>query len=260
MRSVFLSFAVLAASAAVSLAQVSEPYSRTVPLTADGVFSIENVNGAVSVETWDRNEVEIQAVRKARDAATLERVKIEVKAETARVAVSTEMERGTNGASVDYRIRAPRHAHLVLEVVNGALRVLEPAGPVEASSVNGSVEIGDAAGPVKAESVNGAVEVGYVTLAAGAHDFEAVNGRVTVRMPDSVSGKFHAKTVNGGIQTDFPLEVHKPKYGPGRSLSGTLGEGRADVHLETVNGAIEVRRGGESVASRIREKLAEPTQ
>jgi DUF4097 and DUF4098 domain-containing protein YvlB len=255
MRTTLLSLVVCSAFAVASSAEVTEPFSQTVPLTANGSFSIENVNGSISLETWDRNEVEILATRKAPDAETLERVKIEVEAEPSKVSVSTEYEGHTEGASVEYKIRAPRGASLDLDAVNGAIRVLNPAGAVDAESVNGSIEIGDASGPVSAESVNGAVEVGYVSLAAGKHDYEAVNGSLTLRMPGTASASFQAETVNGDINTDFPLEVRKAKYGPQRSLSGTLGSGGPQISLETVNGAIEIRAGGESVATRIRYHL-----
>ena len=255
MRSLCLAVTLSAALAAATPAEVTEPFSQTVPLTADGSFSIENVNGPVSIETWDRNEVEINATRSAPDAETLQRIKIQVEAESNEVSVSTEYEPETKGGSVAYRIRVPRAASLDVELVNGPIRILNPAGEVDAESVNGSIEIGDASGPVSAESVNGPVEVGYVSLAQGEHEFEAVNGRLTLRMPSAVSGVFHAESVNGDIETDFPLEVRKAKYGPQRSLSGTLGQGGPEVNLETVNGGIELRAGGESVATRIRYEL-----
>jgi DUF4097 and DUF4098 domain-containing protein YvlB len=164
------------------------------------------------------------------------------------------------GAKVEYRVRVPQRASLDVEVVNGSVRVLNPAGGVDAESVNGSIEIGNAAGPVSAESVNGPVEVSYVALAAGTHDYEAVNGKLVLHMPSTVSGEFRAETVNGDIKSDFPLEVKKAKYGPQRSLSGTLGQGGAQVRLETVNGAIALLAGGENVASRIRYELDKPLQ
>jgi hypothetical protein len=244
-----------AALAAASPAEVTEPFTRTVPLAADGSFSIDNVNGFISIETWEQNEVAINAIRKAPDSETLERVTIQVTAEAAKVDVSTEMKGRTNGASVDYTIRVPRGARLKAGAVNGPIRILNPSGAVDAESVNGSVSVGDAAGAVSAESVNGPVEVGYVALAQGRHHYEAVNGSITLRMPGTVAGDFRANTVNGGIETDFPLEVRKAKYGPQRSLSGTLGQGGPEVSLETVNGSIEIRAGGESVASRIRYEM-----
>ena len=260
MRSFILSSVLAAAFAVAGLAQVSEPFSQTVPLEAGGAVSVENVNGFIHVEAWERDEVEIQATRKAPDAETLERVQVEVEAARDRVSISTEFEGRTNGASVEYRIRAPRTARLTVEAVNGPIRVLGPAGKVDVESVNGGVEIGDVSGPVSVESVNGNVEVGYLSLSEGKHDYEAVNGTLLLRMPGTVSGDFEAETVNGDIETDFPLEVRKARYGPQRSLEGRLGQGGPRVTLETVNGPIEIRSGGESVASRIRYQLDRPVQ
>ena len=260
MRAILTALLVSAAFAAASAAQVSEPFSQTVPLAADGSFSIDNVNGSILIETWDRNEVEINALRKAPDAETMERVKIHLEASAARVDVSTEMKGQMRGAKVDYRVRVPQRARLDVDVVNGPIRILNPQGGVDAESVNGSIEIGDAGGPVSAESVNGPVEVSYASLAAGVHYYEAVNGKLVLHMPSTVAGEFRAETVNGDIKSDFPLEIKKAKYGPQRSLSGTLGQGGANVRLETVNGAIALLAGGESVASRIRYELDKPLQ
>ena len=52
----------LTASAA---AQVTEEFHRTVPLSANGRVSLDNVNGNVTITGWDRNDVQIDAVKKA---------------------------------------------------------------------------------------------------------------------------------------------------------------------------------------------------
>ena len=260
MRSFALSLALSTAFAVAGFAQVSEPFAQTLPLPATGSVSVENINGQIHVETWDRDEVEIRATRKARDAESLERVQVKVEATTNRVSISTTFDGQSRGASVDYRIRAPRTAQLDVEAINGPIRILAPAGAVEVESVNGGIELGDVSGTVSVESVNGNVEVGYSSLAEGRHDYEAVNGKIIVRVPGTVSGDFNAETVNGAITTDFPLEVRKAKYGPQRSLEGRLGQGGPQVDLETVNGPIEIRAGGESVATQIRYHLDQPVQ
>src|SRR5690242_17534734 len=38
-------------------------FQQTYPLAAGGSFLLENVNGSVQVEGWDRNEVEVRAVK-----------------------------------------------------------------------------------------------------------------------------------------------------------------------------------------------------
>jgi DUF4097 and DUF4098 domain-containing protein YvlB len=47
--------------------------------------------------------------------------------------------------------------------------------------------------------------------------------------------------VNGGIESDFPITV-RGRWGP-RSMTGTIGSGGRRLELETVNGAIQIRRG-----------------
>ena len=42
-----------------------EEFHQTYPLSAGGRISLENINGAVRVTAWDRNEVKVDAVKTA---------------------------------------------------------------------------------------------------------------------------------------------------------------------------------------------------
>src|SRR5215467_5608851 len=59
-------------------AQVTEEFHKTVQITADGRISLENINGNVQITGWDRNEVQIDAVKSARDQQRLEEARIDV--------------------------------------------------------------------------------------------------------------------------------------------------------------------------------------
>ena len=56
----------LAVSFVMAGEEYKEDFSKTVPLKAGGHFSLENVNGGVSVSTWKEAKVEIKAVKTAR--------------------------------------------------------------------------------------------------------------------------------------------------------------------------------------------------
>ncbi len=62
-----LGFGVLLATGLIFSASPSfagEPiFQQSYPLAAGGSFLLENVNGSVQVEGWDRNEVEVRAVK-----------------------------------------------------------------------------------------------------------------------------------------------------------------------------------------------------
>ena len=68
------------AASLTSTAQVTEEFHRTVPLSSNGRISLENINGNVTVTGWERNEVQIDAVKKARDQQKLDEARIEVDA------------------------------------------------------------------------------------------------------------------------------------------------------------------------------------
>ena len=58
---------------------VTREITRTFPLRADGSFELNNVNGTVRIEGWDKDEVEIHAVKTTPDKeSALDRVSIDI--------------------------------------------------------------------------------------------------------------------------------------------------------------------------------------
>src|ERR1022692_1938071 len=70
-------------------AQVTQDFHRTVPRSANGRVSLDNINGNVEITGWDRNEVQIDAVKKARDQQRLDEARIEVNAASDSVEIKT---------------------------------------------------------------------------------------------------------------------------------------------------------------------------
>src|ERR1035437_11046500 len=87
--------ALMAVAFAVSAAaQVTQDFHRTVPLSSTGRVSLENINGNVTITGWERNEVQIDAVKKARDQQKLGDARIEVDATSDSVQVKTKYPEG----------------------------------------------------------------------------------------------------------------------------------------------------------------------
>jgi len=222
---------------------VHDTLEETRPLSADGTFSIENTNGRIEIETWDRDEVWIEAERGAASERMLEKIEVEIRGEDGRIEVRTHLPNGFlwgGAGQVEYRIKAPRSAALHVESVNGPVRVTGAAGEVRATTVNGSLEIEGAPADVEATTVNGRIEASYESAAAdGRHRYSTTNGSVTIFLPADVSGSFRASTVNGGIDCDLPIPVEGQWN---KHLDGRVGEGGGDFELETVNGAVKIRQ------------------
>lgn len=225
-----------------------ETVEKSVALNADGHFRVENINGAIRIDAWDRNQVQIVAEKSASSEAALDEIEVEIRGEGDRVDVHTRLPKsgwlfGGESGSVSYEIIAPEGARVTAITVNGQVRIEGITGQVEAKSVNGKVEIIDAAGVVESSTVNGSVDVSYIALPdSGSHGMTTVNGTVSLTLPDSAAGHFEVNTVNGGISSDFPLEISKKSFGNFRSVSDSIGEGGGSFKIKTVNGQVNIRK------------------
>lgn len=241
-----LVLALLAASA-FGLA-VKEEFQQTYDLAAGGRISLENVNGNVDIEGWDRDEVQVDYVKSARTQAGLERMEVKIDATGRGIDISTEyarrqnMDSGYDGGSVDFVLYVPRDARLEeIELVNGNLVLRQLDGDVAVEVVNGKVNADGLGGRVEISSVNGSMDIGFDSLSDGQRvELESVNGSLQLSLPDDANADIEAETVQGAIKNDFGWEVKKGRY-VGRSMSGTLGRGGARVELENVNGSIAIR-------------------
>ena len=227
---------------------VSETLERTLALGEGGSFSIENVNGPIAIAVGDSDEISLRATKTARDADGLRSITVDINEEPGSVAISTNFSKlGLFGrwmgraTSVAYDLRVPRGAAVRAKSVNGTITIADLAGDLQTETVNGAVRISDVAGQVKAKTVNGSLRASYAAVNdSGTNSFKTVNGSVEIRLPPDVSGQFRAKTVNGSVKTEFPLEVRKPKHGPGRSIEDRLGSADATYSFSTVNGSIRI--------------------
>ena len=231
---------------ATACAEVTAEFHRTFTLPADGRVSLENINGGVTITGWDRNEVEIDAVKKANSQQKLDEAKIEVEASNDAVHIRTKYPEGrtnNNPAIVTYDVHVPRNARLDgINLVNGSLAVSEFGGDLKANLVNGSSNIHDLAGRTDLSSVNGSVNAFYRSLNNVPEiRLKSVNGPVKLGLPASPNADVSVSTVNGGITTDFPLQV-QGKF-MGRHIDGKLGNGGTKIEISNVNGAIHILQG-----------------
>ena len=261
-KRLLLSLAALAAlaltAADASLAQrpeLTEEFHQTYPLAAGGRLSLSNINGAVKVQVWDRDEVKVDAVKRAHTPERLREAKIEIDASPGRLRIETEYpdstlrwsdrdgERHENPASVEYTLTVPRGVNIdEISLINGSLDIAGISGPVKASSINGRVTAVGLSGPVNLSVINGRLEATLDRLSDAADvTLSAVNGPLVATLPSDANAVVRANTVHGGISNDFNLPVRVGEY-VGRDLEGRIGRGGADVRLSNVNGSVQIRR------------------
>jgi DUF4097 and DUF4098 domain-containing protein YvlB len=226
-----------------------EIVDQSYALAAGGSVALENVNGDVSIEVWERSEVRVYAVKSASSPELLDELEVRVDAGKNQVRIDTHYPsmRGSDHehrfTKVEYTVTVPRTALLdEIELVNGNLTVVGVEGGIDAATVNGNILVRDCAGSASLGTVNGGIEAHIDRLSFdNTLDLEAVNGRLDLYLASSIGADLRADTVNGSLKNDFGIDVRKGKY-VGSDFHGSVGGGGASVSLETVNGSINVHR------------------
>jgi hypothetical protein len=221
---------------------VTREFTKTYPLHPGGSFELNNVNGTVRIEGWDRDEVEVRAVKTTPGKESLlDRVAIDIESGPTSLSVSTRYpeEEGVE-VTVDYVIHVPRHALLNrISNINGTLRVVSSESIGELHTVNGNIEVYESSGNVHAHTTNGNVylELKHPSDSRGA-SAETTNGSVLLAVPADLPADLDARCMNGSFSSELPLVMQGAEQP--RVVHGRLGNGGAPIHLITVNGAIRV--------------------
>lgn len=235
----------------LSRADNTASIDETRPLGATGEVVVENVNGSVVVETWDKPEVHLEAVKSARSESDLKALEVKIDATEQRFTVKTVyldkdgswLKKFTNTGEVRYKLTVPHTATLrKIETVSGSITLANIGGSVTAKTVNGDIDAHGLRDEAAFTNVNGSITATFdVILPRQDISAETVNGSIEIRIPDQAGARISASTVNGSITNDFGLPVSSEKWA-GHELEGTIGDGAARIRLSTVNGGIKIRQ------------------
>jgi hypothetical protein len=235
-------FLFLAAIGAVPSYAISKDFNQTYPLQPGGTFEVQNVNGAVEVQGWDRDVVEVRAVKTAKQSeADLERVSIEVDARPDSVSIATRYPQNEGvEVAVEYTIRVPHGARVEhVGTVNGTLRISGLDNVEDLHTVNGNIELFESGGNIHAHTTNGNVhmELAHAPDKAGA-TAETTNGSLVVALAPDLQAEVEARCLNGNFYSELPITMESTQRP--REMHGKLGHGGAPIHLRTVNGGIRL--------------------
>ena len=219
-----------------------EVFQQTYPLPPGAVFQLQNVNGSVNVSAWEREEVEVYAIKTAQsDPRDLDRVQIEVQSQGDTVRVETRYPQDDAVAVyVEYHIRVPHRCELRrISTVNGFVRVFGVEGSGDLRTVNGNVDVFDSSGRFSARTTNGNVRIALHGLeGSGPLSLETVNGTVELGLPGDAGADLEVLSLNGDFRSELPVLV-KNSVGA-RGFRGRLGRGGGPLRIHTVNGAIRI--------------------
>jgi DUF4097 and DUF4098 domain-containing protein YvlB len=231
-------------------ADVEDTIEKSFEVSEQADLRLANVNGAVEIKGWNKNEIKVTAIITANNQKDRDRIKVEFSQNSNSVSVETEYEKqsswgnNNNSGKVDYTVMVPFGASLTdIELVNGSLVIDKVQGEIKANTVNGSIKVQGLADDLELNSVNGSIKATYQKIDNNIDDIDltTVNGSIKLYMPSDLNATINAETMHGSIKTAYGISSDKKMF-VGRSLSGSVGSGDININLESVNGSIKVMK------------------
>jgi DUF4097 and DUF4098 domain-containing protein YvlB len=157
-----------------------------------------------------------------------------------------------------------------LRSVQGEVMLRGARGRIKVNSVNEDVSVANSSGEIMAETVNGEITLDRVNAAtldvstvngdivydgpirsSGRYALSTHNGDITLTVAESTNASVAVSTFNGEFESEFPVPLSNTRKGKGFNF--TLGQGSAQVSLDSFQGTIRLVRPGSRQIERDRD-------
>jgi len=225
-------------------------WRKTFTLPPGAQVSVENVQGGIAVEGWDRAQVAATVViRCAKPTDQIDQVQVAAELTGSRLVFHTLYPQGLDTPiRVDYHLRVPRQVRLAgLNTLAGDIAVNDVEGSLEARSLHGDIAGFNISGAVVAHALTGNILVSLDAL-PDRHlpvTLGTINGNVQLVLPAEANANLELSTLAGKIIGNYPFQVSDT---PGdRTRRARVGAGGTEVQLRTVKGDIRVSQQTEQL-------------
>jgi Putative adhesin len=128
--------------------------------------------------------------------------------------------------------------------VNEGITISGSVGEIAADSTNGDITMNKVdAKSVDASSVNGNIRYEGTLSSGGQFRFATHNGNVTLIIPETSNATFTVRTYNGEFSSNLATKV-VGEVRRGRRATYILGNGSAEVEVESFSGNVRLRKPG----------------
>jgi DUF4097 and DUF4098 domain-containing protein YvlB len=223
---------------------IIRPSATSVTVTAE---SSHGPSGAVDYEitapAWMAMKIEGQF-----NDVTVDGAQNEVSVETVRGDISIK---GGSGVITGKTIQGAvvvegARGKVNVSSVNQGIKVSGSSGEIVAETTNGSIALSEiASSSVEVATINGDVSFDGTLADNGRYSFATHNGDIVLTVPETSNATFNVRTYNGELTASLPFKgPERPEARRGKRISYTLGNGSADVDVESFGGEITLRRAG----------------
>ena len=225
--------------------------------TEAGVLSIDaaflnSKNGSVDYEisapAWMPMNIEGQS-----DFVTVEGIQAEVSITTVRGDIVLKGTGPATAKTIEGAIEVDgARGKTTLSSVNEDITVSGGTGDIVVDTTNGSITLSRiASSNVEVTTVNGDVTYEGALADKGHYSFSTHNGDITVTVPDTANATFNVRNYHGEFGASLPVKgPDTSTVRRGKRVTYTLGNGSAEVEMETFGGDIRLRRAGANRSGR----------
>lgn len=250
----------LSVAAAAQASDVKEVH-KTLALDKDGRLSINTYKGSVTVTTWDRPEVKIDARiepdgddQEDRDKVRWTEVRIsggggsiEIKSDYDEVRRHDRHFFGLfdwdHGSLpfVRYTIQMPATARLEVEDHKSDTRITGLKADLKLHTYKGLARVADLDGAARVDTYKGDVRVEFAGFSRASR-FETYKGEIELRLPKDSRFDLDADAGrHGGLETDFPIMSRAGRSSYSYRASGAVNGGGPELRMTTHKGTLRVR-------------------
>ncbi|MCF7810979.1 hypothetical protein K9N50_08310 [bacterium] len=241
-------------------------FHKNVDASGIDKVSIETINGSIDVTGYDGKEVIIDALIKVKGEEQtvcdelLKKIKIKVDKEGKTLQIEPDLDSKKKGYnwSVSFTVQAPKKMEAKAETVNGYVTInnisggnfetinggincIDMNGDVKAETINGGIEFYEVSGDAEASTINGSINLECKKVTPSDIDISTINGKISVKILKIPDAELDISAMNGSIKIEgLPNIEMKSKS---RSFSSTLGSGKGNYELSTINGSVEFEVG-----------------
>jgi DUF4097 and DUF4098 domain-containing protein YvlB len=241
--------------------RLEETVKKSVEVQENDNVTVKGVNGNISVDSWDKDIVEVVAVKKVKASCNddaheaMENLKIIVKENGNGIKVYADVpDRSKNKSglfswlfaesninyAIHYSLMVPKKFNVTLKSTNGNIKIVDTNGSIALKTTNGNIKAENVAGVVQASTTNGSIKVNIDKIEANEEmRFATTNGSINLYLPSDVNLDLSASTTNGSVSCDLPFKSEGSFSR--KKMVGKINDGGAELVCKTTNGTIKIK-------------------
>ena len=185
----------------LGFARAEDKIVETYALERTGKVYLENVAGDITVSTWDKDKIEITAIKRGGRERDLDDVTIHIRQIDGNIRIITKHDREfslfrSRSVSVHYEIIVPSKASVRVKSISGDVEVRKIGGFLNVETISGEIKVRVAENDVECKSTSGDIDLEYIK---GDADLNTVSGEISIQ---EIEGSVEASTVSGDIEME----------------------------------------------------------